>query len=290
MTGKQHQDASAALRQLARRLGYRRDPAEPTRLRKDESVISINGDRFYDYTRRRGGIGELALVMHANNCGCLEALEYLDPQYRQQVLPSAVPQAWSTVEHHLCRRRALHRRLIDQCRQHKLLYAGIMQSAVFVRADLNGNPIGAELFGTAPHRLFHSLTPPDSKRNAGGFWIQTGAPPPVSAILVDNAIEALSMLQLYHPFPKSVLISATNHHHSLPEWLESQREMPTVIAFANTRNASARSSRLSRNMPNARIMKPSAETWNQMLIQRRGQPIMHRDRGHDPSTCPEIFR
>ena len=43
------------LRQIALRLGYRRDPRDRNRFRRDGSVINITGMKFYDHRQNRGG-------------------------------------------------------------------------------------------------------------------------------------------------------------------------------------------------------------------------------------------
>ena len=53
------------LDRVAAALGYRRDPTDRARFRREGSVISINGEKFFDHLRGTGGGGAIDLVIHA---------------------------------------------------------------------------------------------------------------------------------------------------------------------------------------------------------------------------------
>ena len=67
----------APLEPLAERLGYQRDPRHRQRWRRDGSVLSIRGAKFFDHACGQGGGGAIDLVMHARGCGFREALAFL---------------------------------------------------------------------------------------------------------------------------------------------------------------------------------------------------------------------
>ena len=56
------------LDRVAVALGYRRDPADRARFRREGSVISINGERYFDHLSGTGGGGAIDLVIHATGC------------------------------------------------------------------------------------------------------------------------------------------------------------------------------------------------------------------------------
>ena len=60
------------LQQVARRLGYRRDPRNRQRWKRAGSVLSIRGQRFFDHCADRGGGGAIDLVLHARPCSFLQ--------------------------------------------------------------------------------------------------------------------------------------------------------------------------------------------------------------------------
>ena len=63
---------------LAASLGYVPDPRQRTRWKRDGSLLSLQGDRFYDHLRQRGGGGAIDLVMHASDCGFQAAVRFLE--------------------------------------------------------------------------------------------------------------------------------------------------------------------------------------------------------------------
>jgi len=65
------------LDRVAIALGYRRDPRDPRRWKRDGSVISINGEKFFDHLNGTGGGGAIDLVIHATACRFPDALRFL---------------------------------------------------------------------------------------------------------------------------------------------------------------------------------------------------------------------
>ena len=49
---------------IAEALGNRRDTTDRARFKRTGSIISINGQRFYDHLSGTGGSGAIDLVMH----------------------------------------------------------------------------------------------------------------------------------------------------------------------------------------------------------------------------------
>ncbi len=81
MTGRRERaDAvrTIPLPDVAGRLGYMKDPADTARWKRPGSVISIDGPKFCDHVRGRGGGGAIDLVIHAEGCGFLQALRRLE--------------------------------------------------------------------------------------------------------------------------------------------------------------------------------------------------------------------
>ena len=66
------------LDRVAAALGYRQDPADRARFRREGSVISINGEKFFDHLRATGGGGAIDLVIHATGWRFPEALRFLE--------------------------------------------------------------------------------------------------------------------------------------------------------------------------------------------------------------------
>lgn len=54
---------------FATTLGYRRDVTDMARWKRPGSVLSINGEHYFDYLAGNGGGGAISLVMHAGGGG-----------------------------------------------------------------------------------------------------------------------------------------------------------------------------------------------------------------------------
>ena len=67
------------------------------------------------------------------------------------------------------RQRRLPRRLLERCRQDRILYADACRNAVFVCRDPRSRPTGAALAGTGSHR-FRAMAP-GSRKARSAFWL-----------------------------------------------------------------------------------------------------------------------
>ena len=279
------------LRQVARQLGYRRDPRNRQRWRRPGSVLAIRGARFFDHRRGRGGGGAIDLVLHARGCSFRQALAFLDalpptPAHappaqprsdRALSLPPPCHARWPPVRHYLARSRRLDPRLLDQCRQLGVLWADARQNAVFLCRDLQQQPAGAELNGSRPSpsgATFKGLAP-GSRKQRGGFWIAPQAPrsytPPHCVLLCESAVDALSaaLLQLPQLPPRTLFASAAGLAHSIPAWLHSIPPHQLLCGFDNDPPGQLAAQRLLQRHPKARRLPPAgAKDWNQLLLLR----------------------
>ena len=221
----------AALEPLAERLGYARDLRHRQRWRREGSLLSIRGAKFFDHACGHGGGGAIDLVMHARGCGFREAVEFLagtppaapaaaapagvPPVLR---LPGPVPAHWPPVRDFLVRARSLDPALLERCRRAGTLYADRRRNAVFACRDRSGTPAGAELVGTRPlpdGATFKGLAP-GSRRDRGGFWLTIGSAPPAAVLLTESAVDALSAVLLPVPGLPPDLLVAFHRRHGPP--------------------------------------------------------------------------
>ena len=228
----------AALEPLAERLGYARDPRHRQRWRREGSLLSIRGAKFFDHACGHGGGGAIDLVMHARGCGFREAVAFLagtPPAAPAATAPTGVPPVlrlpgpvaahWPPVRDFLTRARGLDPALLETCRRAGTLYADRHRNAVFPCRDRHGATAGAELVGTCPlpdGSTFKGLAP-GSRRDRGGFWLTTGSAPPAAVLLTESAVDALSAALLPVPsLPADSLIASTaGTARRLPRWLDS---------------------------------------------------------------------
>ena len=155
--------------------------------------------------------------MHAADCSFGAAVEFLErhagwpaaaPVEVPAVRPTAGPRlpplherCWPAVREFLRAVRGLDPDLLARCRRAGLLYADARRNAVFVCRDPAGAVTGAELVGTRPDpggRTFKGLAP-GSRKARGGFWLPPARAAPQAVLLVESALDALSMHQCPPP-------------------------------------------------------------------------------------------
>ena len=275
------------LDRIAAALGYRKDPADRARFRREGSVISINGEKFFDHLRGTGGGGAIDLVIHATGCRFPEALRFLGghegrektaarkPAPRHLRLPRPSPRAWPRVRDALVRQRALRADVLDACHDRGLLYADDRLNAVFVCRNASRHTTGAEIIGTAPQagtKRFRGMAP-GSRKARGGFWLPCDRNRPAVVILTESAVDAISA--------RSLRIKGTTEHgavvastagiaSSVPTWIEDWKPKRVICAYDADGAGDAAADRLAVNDPRVIRLRPrSAKDWNEILLRSR---------------------
>ena len=275
---RQRADAARAvpLPDVAARLGYRKDPADRARWKRPGSVISISGSQFYDHVAGRGGGGAIDLVIHAEGCGFLQALQRLEgiaaspgPRPADPDLPEG--RTWERVRRYLQRDRSLDPGLVAHARRIGILGADSRANAVFACRDRDGARTGAELVGTRPGQPFRGMERA-ARKSAGGFWIARRTDPD-TALLVEGAIDALSAWTLDTDARIDIVISTAGVTGRMPEWTGGLR-LGTVLCGYDADEAGDQAARtLGARSPSVRRMRPDGgRDWNEILQRRKGGP------------------
>ena len=278
-----------ALEPLAERLAYRRDPRNRQRWKRPGSVLA--GTRFFDHACGRGGGGAIDLVLHAAECSFGAAVEFLE---RHAGLPAAAPdgasagplqparlrlpppheRCWPTVRDFLRAARGLDPALLERCRRDGLLYADARRNAVFVCRDPAGAVTGAELGGTRPApggRTFKGLAP-GSRKARGGFWLPPGRAAPAAVLVVESALDALSVHQAPPPgLPAATLVASTaGVSAAWPPWLDAWPDLPPLCGYDADPAGDRAATALQRQRPAVRRHRPrGAKDWNELLQRSR---------------------
>ena len=272
---------------VAAALGYRRDPADRARFRREGSVISINDGKFFDHLRGTGGGGAIDLVIHATGCRFPDALRFLagregrgkttalKPAPRRLRLPEPSPRAWPRVRDALVRQRALRADVLEACQSRGLLYADDRLNAVFVCRNASGHTTGAEILGTAPQtgtRRFRGMAP-GSRKACGGFWLPCGRNRPAVVILTESAVDAISARSLRIEGIRehgAVVASTAGIASAVPPWIEGWKPKRIVCAYDADSAGDAAADRLAVNDPRVIRVRPrGAKDWNEILMRSR---------------------
>ena len=275
------------LDRVAAALGYRKDPADRARFRREGSVISINGEKFFDHLRGTGGGGAIDLVIHATRCRFPEALRFLgghEGQGKTTAIPAASrrlrlprpsPRTWPRVRDALIRQRALRADVLEACHSRGLLYADDRINAVFICRNVSGHTTGAEILGTAPRagtKRFRGMAP-GSRKARGGFWLPCDRNRPALVILTESAVDAISARSLRIEATRehgAVVASAAGIARSVPPWIEEWKPRRIVCAYDADNAGDGAAHRLAVNDPRVIRMRPcGAKDWNEMLMRAR---------------------
>ena len=275
------------LDRVAAALGYRKDPADRARFRREGSTISINGEKFFDHLRGTGGGGAIDLVIHATGCRFPDALRFLaghegrgeatalQPAPRRLQLPWPSPRAWPRVRDALIRQRALRADVLEACHSRGLLYADDRLNAVFICRNANRQPTGAEILGTAPQpggKRFRGMAP-GSRKARGGFWLPCDRNRPALVILTESAVDAISVRSLrIHGTREhgAVVASTAGIASSVPPWIEEWKPRRIVCAYDADSAGDGGADRLTVDDPRVIRMRPcGAKDWNEMLMRQR---------------------
>ena len=250
---------------VAAGLGYRKDPTDKARWKRPGSVISINQSRFFDHVAGRGGGGAIDLVIHAEGCSFLHALQHLEGFPSRN--PCTGDRTWARVRRYLHQNRGLDPGMIERCRRIGILGADHRANAVFTCRDRDRRKTGAELVGTRPDRPFRAMAP-ESRKAAGGFWIARQAAPK-TALLVEGAIDALSAWTLDEGKRIDIVISTAGATGRMPEWIDRFQLQTVYCGYDADQAGDLAAAMLEAKNPAVRRMRPGGDgdvkDWNDIL-------------------------
>ncbi len=289
---------SVPLDRVAMALGYRRDVTDKARWKRPGSVLSINGEKYFDHLAGTGGGGAISLVMHADGVGFRDAVSFLSAQgfrscnlrdgaalpagRRRLELPARSRALWPDVRDHLVRERGIGGMLLQVCHARGLVYADCRKNAVFVSRNVSGAVTGAEIVGLGSRggaAAFKGMAP-GSRKAAGGFWMAWDTVPPEQAVLVESAIDALSVLTL-RSFPSAgygggfAAVSVAGVATSVPRWLDGWRLRRILCGYDADRAGDTAAAGLVRSDPRVVRCRPAVEgeDWNDLLVREMmGEP------------------
>ena len=262
---------------VAAGLGYRKDPADKARWKRPGSVISINGTKYFDHVAGRGGGGAIDLVIHAEGCSFLQALQYLEgfpsrnPCTGDRTPGPCEDRAWARVRRYLHQIRGLDPGLVERCRRIGILGTDHRANAVFTCRDRDRRTTGAELVGTHPDRPFRAMAP-GSHKAAGGFWIARQKAPK-TALLVEGAIDALSAWTLDEEARVDIVISTAGATGKMPEWINRFQLETVYCGYDADQAGDLAAAMLQAKNPAVRRMRPGGDgdvkDWNDILTGRK---------------------
>jgi hypothetical protein len=168
---------------------------------------------------------------------------------------------------------------IEHLHQRGLIYADKHQNAVFVRHDedgwVRGDVTGASLRGTQAEP-FHGLAP-GSARDTGYFWLRSGTEDVTRVVLVESAIDAISLAKLEQdksPDRPTTVYLSTDGSGAIPTEALQQviaQGGQVLVAFDADGAGEKMAWRVAEAVPGVRRMVPAVgKDWNDRLLAEQG--------------------
>ena len=255
--------------------GAQPDPYDPGKWHTRQGVLTITGAKFMNWNCGRGGGGAIDLVMHLQELGFGQALEWLESHFGGAAivpvlppprpplsLPPSVPDQLQRVRRYLIQDRHLPPALLEPLIRSGDLYADPRANAVFLLRGKLDQPVGAELRGTTDRR-WRGMAP-GSQKDLGYFSIaRAGAQPSQPIILCESAIDAISCAALY-PGHHCLSTAGARAH---PQWLAALvgQGLPIYCGFDSDPTGDSAANAMISLYPVIRRLRPPRHDWNDVL-------------------------
>ena len=255
-----------------------------------KKAIALLNDRF-------GEEGMLSAVAHHAKIQASKEVE-LQPA-PQFVPPHDSPSQWDAVYNYLTTKWGLPPMLVNALHEQGIVYSDEHQNAVFAMRSLeevdninqvfsgdnNQSPtVGAFLRGTRGENNSFMGYAVGTKRNQGSFYVGWGGQTSSQVnrvVLCKSPIDTLSYLTLDSlavkkaSIPKTIYL-ALDSTRNLPVTLF--KDIPKVIAAYDKDSAGNQLSRdIQELLPQTTIKQPTANDWNQQLLELIRQQIMNKE-------------
>lgn len=272
---------SVDLRSVLRLVGARADRHDSRKWHTSRGVLSVSGARFMNWSLGQGGGGAIDLVMHLEQRGFGQALEWLEahftgsaemtpppPSVRPALaLPAPSPEKLVRIRQYLVEQRRLPAALLNSLIDTGDLYADARANAVFLMRDGQRQPVGAELRGTTTLAAWQGMAP--GSRKDLGFFAIPGSPSEAAeeTVLCESAIDALSC-HVLHPDWRCL---STAGARSNPAWLAqlAARTPRLHCGFDLDVTGEAMAQAMIAIHPSIQRLRPSRKDWNDCLRLRR---------------------
>jgi len=267
-------------------VGAQADASDPAKWHTAQGVLSVNGAKFINWRKGRGGGGAIDLAMHLNAMDFRSAIQWLalrfppakatrpadQPSRQSLTLPTPDVGQLCRVKRYLIEQRRIPDTLLEPLIQTGRLYADARANAVFLllgparprsrsegAGGKEGRAVGAELRGTSGHS-WRGLAPGSSK-DLGYFSV--GAAHAREAVLCESAIDAISCHALY---PERLCISTAGARPN-PAWLPPMLAQGCHIycGFDADPTGDQMAQAMSALHPTVQRLRPPLHDWNDIL-------------------------
>jgi len=266
------------LHQVLERTGAVTDKKDPTKWHTGQGILSVNGQKFFNWTKHVGGGGAIDLIIHLHQVDFIKAVFWLTENFTSNdvqvmnkvkplthqslILPQSSPKELPQIIRYLTTKRCLPQALIQSLIDTGTLYADDRANAVFLLLGKGKTIVGAEIRGTTD-RIWHALAP-GSKKDRGFFYVKNKTSQKV--VLCESAIDALS----YYSLAQDCIAISTAGAHPNPPWLLSliKRGLKVFCGFDADKTGDLMAEQMNTLYPAIERLRPSKHDWNDVLKHR----------------------
>lgn len=253
-----------------------RSSIDKTKWKTPAGILSINGQKFMNWTTGTGGGGAIDLVIALQSLSFKDAVLWLNnnfmpcaapvPELNQRkklVIPLKNHGALPRVIHYLTEQRRLPTKLIDTLIQSGKLYADSRANAVFLLLGKKKAVVGAELRGTGKCRWRGMAK--GSRKNQGCFYLMGSSYKKL--VLCESAIDAASCFALN---PEYTAVS-TSGATADPGWLKNlvKNGFEIYCGFDRDQAGTLMAQKMMSLYPSIKRFEPPDHDWNDTLRNSR---------------------
>lgn len=258
-------------------LGAKKDHYDKSKWHTAKGTVSLNGHKFFNWSKNKGGGGAIDLAMHLGNTGFHQTILWLQhnfsrPQAKpysvkktvtrhQLILPQKVNANMLRVFQYLHCQRCIPQKMIHSLIRSRRLYADARHNAVFVLLGKEKKAVGAELVGT--NCRWRGMAP-GSRKNFGGFYMTKGRPDHI--VLCESAIDTVSYCALH----SDCMALSTAGASAGPAWLPKiiNLGLEVYCGFDADDVGDSMANKMIGKYPAIQRKKPPQKDWNEVLMSR----------------------
>jgi hypothetical protein len=239
-------------------------------------LISVNGQKFMNWNKGKGGGGAIDLVCHLRGNDFKQAVIWLTSNFD----PSTIPHKHHTLPYHpetplqlpskdknktgriiqyLTEQRHIPLEIVMSLIQSGKLYGDSKGNAVFLLLGKEKRIVGAELRGTGKTQWRGMAL--GSKKQLGCFYVLGKCNKKM--VLCESAIDAISYLVLW---PEYTTLSTSGANHN-PAWLKKMINNSCEIycGFDADTTGDLLADKMIKLYPSIKRLRPAMHDWNELL-------------------------
>lgn len=246
-------------------------------------IVSVNGQKFMNWTKGKGGGGAIDLVCHLRGDDFKQAVIWLAYNFNPSTmphftcdrhvihhtsayhpktflqLPSKDNNQTDRIIQYLTDQRCIPLKIVMNLIQSGKLYGDSRGNAVFLLLGKEKRVVGAELRGTGKTQWRGMAS--GSKKQLGCFYVLGKCNKKM--VICESAIDAVSCLVLQ---PEYTALSTAGANHN-PAWLKKMIDNGCEIfcGFDADTTGDLLADRMIRLYPSIKRLRPAMHDWNELL-------------------------